>query len=132
TSTMTNLQTAQANAGQSVTALQAAQVSASQSATALQQAESAGTASAASLAAAHLDYGNALQLLASVEQQRIAALNGAATGADILKAKTDALTASFEQGKTSAADFNQALHGDTANVLASLQGQLAVAQAITG
>ncbi|HEY3790598.1 MAG TPA: hypothetical protein VGM09_02120, partial [Bradyrhizobium sp.] len=111
--------------------LSGAQSAADDAAAALAQLEGTGTASADALTAAHHSYGDALQALAAQEKDHIAALNGSATGADILKQKTDALTAAFNLGKDSATDYNQALHGDTANLLASLQDQLAITQAVT-
>jgi hypothetical protein len=90
------------------------------------------SATTKSLADSRKNAGDALLLLSNLEKQHIAALGGAATGEEILKARTDALTAAFDKGTISADDYQRALHGDTDNQLSSLNDQLAIVQAITG
>jgi hypothetical protein len=110
-------------------ALATAQAKVNQAAESLALVQSTGAASTDALKSSQLSYGNSLELLAAVEKQHIAALSGAATGEEIRKQKVDEVAAAFEQGKTSAADYERALSGNTGNVLGALQDQLAVIQA---
>jgi hypothetical protein len=114
------------------TSLAAAQANAEK---ALQAYDSEGVTSTTTieaLTASRKNAGDALLLLSNLEKAHITTLNGAATGEEILKAKTDALTAAFNQGKITAEDYNRALHGDTNNVVAGLQDQRSVIEAIGG
>jgi len=113
-------------------ALTAAQAKADAAQQSLNAVESSGTASAQAISIARRSAGDTLAGLAIEEQRHIASLNGAATGEEILKQKTDALTAGFLQGKQGAEDYNRALHGDSASTFAGLEDQLAVLNAITG
>jgi hypothetical protein len=110
--------------------LTAAQVKADAAQRVLSAVEEDGVGPVNALSEARKSLGGALELLSNQEKSHIAALNGAATNAEIYKQKTDALTASFLKGGISADTYNRALHGDTANQVAALEAQRTVIDAI--
>jgi hypothetical protein len=97
---------------------------------ALDTATASGTTSISQLTTARQSAGNALELLSNAEKNNITALGGAASGAEILQQKTDALTAALDQGTISTDTYNRALHGDTNNQVAALEDQRAIIEAI--
>ncbi len=114
------------------TALAAAQANADKAQQSYDDESESLTATTKSLTDSRKNAGDALLLLSNLEKQQITALSGAATGEEIAKQKTDALTAAFDKGTISAETYERALHGDTNNQLAALQDQLAVVSARAG